>query len=149
MKCIQCEKEFDGVRVTAKYCSDACKMAFQRKNVTVSEVSVTNDQIKSDNIDTTTPSEVSLPHRADTKGFNKWDTELNKEKNPLNPLKRITKTPSQTVDDDYWISKTYKNLIEELELKNIDQLEKEDYFIPAWKYCGKYTKMPIISEMMK
>ena len=34
MKCLQCDSEFEGVRSTAKYCSDKCrKLAFQKVSV--------------------------------------------------------------------------------------------------------------------
>jgi hypothetical protein len=42
--CIQCNKEFEAERITGKYCSDICKLAYHRKQVSVSnsvsEVSV-------------------------------------------------------------------------------------------------------------
>ena len=44
MKCITCSKEFNAVRGTAKYCSDACKKRYQRQNVPLSEVRGTNDE---------------------------------------------------------------------------------------------------------
>jgi hypothetical protein len=32
MKCLQCQKDFDAKRETAKYCSDKCKVKYHRKN---------------------------------------------------------------------------------------------------------------------
>ena len=36
IKCIQCLKEFKAKRITAKFCSDKCKLAYHRKEVSVS-----------------------------------------------------------------------------------------------------------------
>jgi len=62
------------------------------------------------------------------------------------PLKRITDARSVELRDgfffykgdkyigNYYKSGIYENLMEELLLKPIEQLEKEGYWIPAWKY---------------
>jgi len=46
MKCIQCNKEFESSRITARYCSSACRVKFGRVSVTndiiTRDVSVTN-----------------------------------------------------------------------------------------------------------
>ena len=40
MLCIQCNKEFKGLRSTARFCSGACKLNFNRGKVSVSSLSV-------------------------------------------------------------------------------------------------------------
>jgi hypothetical protein len=44
MKCLNCEKEFNSERTTARYCSDKCKLAYHRKEVSVSD-SVSNPEV--------------------------------------------------------------------------------------------------------
>ena len=46
MKCIECGKDFDAVRSTAKFCSGGCRLAFHRGGLSVTnEVSVTDMDI--------------------------------------------------------------------------------------------------------
>jgi hypothetical protein len=37
MKCIECGKDFEATRVTARFCSGGCRLAFHRKGVSVTE----------------------------------------------------------------------------------------------------------------
>ena len=153
MVCTICGKEFEAERTTAKYCSGSCRIKAMRnanvtlnnKDVTVTDDSVTKPEVSVTNDVTVTPdngTDNAPKHRPET---NKWDLNLNPEKDPL---KRITEIPNSTADMDYYHSQTYKNLIEELESKSIKQLEKEKYFIPAWKISG-YKKRPDLSELLK
>jgi len=121
MKCIVCGKEFEAKRKTARFCSEACK---QKNKVSVSNnvgVSVSKRDFSVSN-DTV---KVSVS----------------------NPLKRITRPPVRA-SQEWLASDGYKDLIEELEKKPIEQLEKENYFVPAWKYVG-HKKKPNIKELLK
>jgi len=144
LTCTICGNKFEG-RVDAKTCSDTCRKNASRvtdnpKNVTDNELSVTKPILSVTDSVTATPDGVS-----ENAGLNKWDLNLNPEKDPL---KRITEIPSDTVDMDYYHSQTYKNLVEELEVKSITQLTKEKYFIPAWKISGN-KKKPDVKDSLK
>jgi len=175
MTCSICGKEFEG-RSDAKFCSGACRIKAHRvtdnskndqnvtDNVVNDEIAVTEPKIKvdakpDDATDNTggDNSELSVfseggPTVSDAKPGtfkepkgNKWDRNLDPEKDPL---KRITQIPTGKVNMEYYHSQTYKNLIEELESKTITQLEKEKYFIPAWKISG-YKKRSNLKELLK
>ena len=57
-KCEQCGLEYDAKRSTSRFCSDKCKVSFNRNKVTVTNVTV--------NPDTVTLSDVTLTHHVDT-----------------------------------------------------------------------------------
>lgn len=153
MICITCNKTFKG-RKDAKFCSSTCRKRFNRHvtdklNVTdnskmsqINEISVTKGQNKCDIDVTATPVSVTDKQPKTRVLTNKWDMELNPE---TNPLKRITKVPSGRVDPDYYKSMTFQHLVEELDQKSITQLEKEGYWIPAWKLAGK--KRPFVTYL--
>ena len=163
-KCEVCGNEFQG-KVTAKYCSSKCRAKSYRvtanvtandenvtanaKNVTANEFSVTNEpksSVTANVVESVSVTANAENHRAETKSSvtaNKWDSNLITG----DPLKRITKVTTDKIDQDYWTSQTYLNLIEELELKSIKQLEDEGYHIPGWKYAGYKTK-PCIKKLL-
>ena len=122
MKCIVCGKEFEG-RADAKYCSVTCRSKAHRAtdNATDSKINVATDKLSV---------------------ANATDNATDKK----DPLKRITKPPLRATEE-WYKSDGYKNLIEELEKKSIEQLEKEGYMVPAWKYAG-HKKKPNLQEIL-
>lgn len=54
MKCINCQKEFVSQRLSAKFCSPKCRVAFSRKS-SVTELSVTGEEITIKTPPTVTP----------------------------------------------------------------------------------------------
>jgi len=147
-KCLNCDQEFDS-RSDAKWCSDKCRKQLSRtvkddksdKSVRDNEISRTNPV--NDLKDPVRDNEECVV--ADTDKARLWDGYSTYSDYEKDPLKRITQIPSGRVRSDYWTSWTYLNLIEELETKELDQLEKEKYFIPAWRYTSK--KRPDINNI--
>ena len=45
MECLQCQKELVGKRDTAKYCSDNCRVKWNRKNVTKKDITKVQIQV--------------------------------------------------------------------------------------------------------
>jgi hypothetical protein len=77
MECLNCGKEFEAKRSTAKYCSDNCrKLAFQNTEVSVPEVSVPEVSVPEVSVPEVSVPEVSVP--------------VNNDAN-LNDAKEITK----------------------------------------------------------
>ena len=56
-KCLSCGDEFEGLRSTAKYCSDICKLAYHRERLSVSK----------DGVSVSEPVSVSLDIERDLK----------------------------------------------------------------------------------
>lgn len=145
--CDVCGSIFKGTE-RAKFCNATCRQkAFRNANVTQKDSSVTKEPEIVEMPVMSEPVVVTQTPPLDKKGGNakKWDSDLKTG----DPKVRITKVPTETIDEDYWTSQTYLNLIEELETKEIPQLKAEGYFIPAWKLCGKYDKKPYMKEMIK
>jgi hypothetical protein len=137
-KCETCKIEYEG-REDSRTCSPACKKKLQRLKGTIKGdiVEAKGDIKETDSLKGTNA--VTMYFVAER------GTDLVSE---ADPLKRITRPPEGKVGPEYYESETYKNLIEELEVKSIEQLKKEKYWIPAWKYAG-HKKKPNMDELLK
>ena len=60
MKCINCLKEFNSKRKTAKYCSDKCRIAYNRNGVSVTD-SVTETPLSVTEVSVTSGVSVTSP----------------------------------------------------------------------------------------
>ena len=82
MKCISCEREFEGERSTAKYCSASCRVMWNRVPLKEMGVSVTEDglSVTKGEVSVTEPLSVTLDFTKDLKldlrkdlGVSSWE----------------------------------------------------------------------------
>ena len=139
MQCLQCKKEFQAIRETAKFCSAYCRVAYSRsvsssevsvsKNVEVSVSSSINDTLK-----TKQEVSVSTPEII-------MDKETTLSKMTAEELYMgINSYPGNTWAD----SVEYIELIRRLETLSVKQLRDQGFWVPAWKLNGA-KKKPVLT----
>ena len=122
MQCIQCKKEFEPIRATAKFCSAKCrKLAFQ--------VSVPKDDKISVPLSVPDTDKVSVP--------------IPEPKQILSPESKLTAEELYTQIDSFqggnkWADSVfYKELTtKRLKTLSIKQLRDQGFYVPSWKLNG-------------
>ena len=169
MQCLQCNKEFQAIRATAKFCSIKCKLAYHRSvsNLSVSpKVSVSkldNDTLSdtlSDTLKVSVPKDDKVSVPLSVPDINKVSvpsvpelsvpvaiTETPKSEQPN--LSKLTAKELYMGIDSYphntWVdSVEYKELIRRLETLSIKQLRDQGFNVPVWKLNG-FKKKPTLT----
>ena len=106
MKCKNCDKEFESLRETAKYCSPKCrKLAF---------LSVPNERVS--------VPKVSVPEKTEN------------AKSVKNLTREELYNAIDVYSGGDWIDSPEDIELERrLKIKTVKELEKEGYFVPNWK----------------
>ena len=122
MQCIQCSKEFQAIRVDAKFCSPYCRVKFNRLNDT-DNLSVSND---TDN--DTDKISVPIPEPKQI---------LAPELSKLTAEELYTQIDSFQGGNEWADSVFYKELTtKRLKTLSIKQLRDQGFYVPSWKLNG-------------
>ena len=152
MQCIQCKKEFEPIRATAKFCSAKCrKLAFQVSVPKDDKISVPlsvpdTDKVSvppvSTPVSNETPAPVSLINKTPDETPEIISDKLGQPKQILAPESKLTAEELYAQIDSFkggneWANSVfYKELQKRLDKLTIKQLRDQGFYVPSWKLNG-------------